>query len=104
VLASASNNHPNQLIVRNGTTSSENVKVRIKATPREDELDGVRLDSMTPGTVREVSPSIGAWLIAERYAVPEMRHEDENDEERLFGGKATRASATDGQRRRSSDR
>jgi hypothetical protein len=49
------------------------VKVRIKKTPDEEELDGVRLDDMQPGTVREVSPSIGAWLVVERYAVPEMR-------------------------------
>ena len=80
------------------------VKVRIKETPREDELDGVRLDGMRPGTVREVSASIGAWLVAERYAVPEMRREADNEEERLFGGKETRASATDGPRRRSTDR
>jgi hypothetical protein len=94
----------NQVIVRNATTSDVNVKVRIKETPREDELDGVRLDSMKPGMVREVSASIAAWLIAERYAVPEMRHEEENEEGRLFGGKETRATATDGPRRRSSDR
>ena len=30
---------------------------------------------MTPGSGREVSPSIGAWLIAERYAEPEMRRD-----------------------------
>ena len=36
-------------------------------------MDGVRLDDMRPGSVREVSPSIGSWLIAERYAEPEMR-------------------------------
>ena len=28
---------------------------------------------MRPGSVREVSPSIGAWLIAQGYAEPEMR-------------------------------
>ena len=49
------------------------MKVRIKKTPDEEELDGVRLDDMQPGAVREVSPSIGAWLVVERYAVPEMR-------------------------------
>jgi len=49
------------------------VKVRIRKTPDEDELDGVRLDDLRPGTVREVSSSIGAWLVTERYAVPEMR-------------------------------
>jgi hypothetical protein len=89
---------------RYATTSDVNVKVRIKETPREDELDGVRLDSMKPGMIREVSASIGAWLIAERYAVPEMRRDDENEEERLFGGKEPKATATDGPRRRSSDR
>jgi hypothetical protein len=49
------------------------VKVRIYKTPALDELDGVRLDDMTPGSVHEVSPSIGAWLVAERCAAPEMR-------------------------------
>ena len=58
------------------------VKVRIIKTPDREELDGVRLDDMKPGAVREVSPSIGSWLIAERYAEPEMRgdihpHEDD---------------------------
>jgi len=58
------------------------VKVRISKTPDLPELDGVRLDDMTPGSVREVSSSIGAWLIAERYAEPEMRadiHAHEED-------------------------
>jgi hypothetical protein len=36
-------------------------------------MDGVRVDDMMPGSVREVSSSIGSWLIAERYAEPEMR-------------------------------
>jgi hypothetical protein len=49
------------------------VKVRIKETPREPELDGIRLDKYVRGDVREVSPSIGSWLIAEGYAEPEMR-------------------------------
>jgi hypothetical protein len=49
------------------------VKVRIKETPREPEVDGVRLDRFQRGDVREVSPSIGSWLIAEGYAEPEMR-------------------------------
>jgi hypothetical protein len=40
-----------------------------------DELDGVRLDDMKAGTVREVSSSIGSWLIAERLAEPEMRRD-----------------------------
>jgi hypothetical protein len=51
------------------------VKVRIRKTPDVEELDGVRLDNMKAGTVREVSPSIGSWLIAERFAETEMRHD-----------------------------
>jgi hypothetical protein len=49
------------------------VKVRIKATPIQPEIDGVRLDTLVPGTIRDVSASIGSWLIAEGYAEPEMR-------------------------------
>jgi hypothetical protein len=30
---------------------------------------------MTPGSIREVSASIGAWLVAERCAEPEMRRD-----------------------------
>ena len=58
-----------------------NVKVRIRKTPDVEELDGVRLDDMKPGAVREVSPSIGAWLVTERYAEPEMRHDVRAHEE-----------------------
>ena len=57
------------------------VMVRIRKTPVEEQLDGVRLDDMVPGSVREVSPSIGAWLIAERYAEPEMRQDVRTHEE-----------------------
>jgi hypothetical protein len=41
-------------------------------------MDGVKLDRLAPGSVRDVSPSIAAWLIAEGYAAPEMRmtHEE----------------------------
>jgi hypothetical protein len=49
------------------------VKVRIRQTPRETEIDGLPLDGFRPGTVRDVSPILGAWLVAERYAEPEMR-------------------------------
>ena len=51
------------------------VKVRIRKTPEIPELDGVRLDGMAPGTIREVSSSIGAWLVAEHYAELEMRRD-----------------------------
>ena len=57
------------------------VKVRITQTPRECELDGVRVDQFERGSVREVSASIGSWLIAEHYAELEMRRapRDETD-------------------------
>ena len=51
------------------------MKVRIRKTPDEEELDGVRLGDMQPGSVREVSSSIGSWLIANHYAEPEMRQD-----------------------------
>lgn len=56
------------------------MKVRIRKTPDVDELDGVRLDDMQPGAIREVSSSIGAWLITERCADVEMRRADPPDD------------------------
>jgi hypothetical protein len=56
------------------------VKVRITQKPREHDLDGVRLDAFIAGMVREVSPLIGAWLVTEGYAVPEMRQTREEDQ------------------------
>src|SRR5437763_818039 len=44
------------------------VKVRIRCTPREHELDGVRLDTLRPGVVREMPHVLASWLVAERYA------------------------------------
>jgi hypothetical protein len=35
--------------------------------------------------VREVSPNIGAWLIVERYAEPEMRRDAQLHEEDFLG-------------------
>ena len=78
------------------------MKVRIKRTPREDELDGVRLDLLQPGMIREVSASVGSWLIAERYAEPEMRRTPEDDE--FSTVKDLRHTANDSPRRRSTDR
>ena len=78
------------------------VKVRISKTPEEEELDGVSLDSMRPGAVREVSPSIGAWLVAERYAVPEMRR-DATAHEEDFLREPDSAGVSDRPRRRRSD-
>ena len=77
------------------------VKVRIKKTPREDELDGVRLDSLQPGMVKEVSASLASWLVAERYAVPEMRRTTDDDAFRT--GEDRRDPANDCPRRRSTD-
>jgi hypothetical protein len=75
------------------------VKVRIKKTPREAELDGIRLDTLSRGEVREVSASIGSWLIAQGYAEPEMRHN--SGEQHGFSGLRDFDLAHD--RRRSSD-
>jgi hypothetical protein len=61
------------------------VKVRIKKKPDEREVDGVNLDRLAPGAVREVSTSLASWLIAEGYAEPEMRNRDRNaDTDRPF--------------------
>ena len=81
----------------------EYVKVRIRKTPREEELDGIRLDSMQPGMVREVSASVGSWLVAERYAEPEMRRTTEDDGF-TAAVKEPVNSAHDCPRRRSTDR
>jgi hypothetical protein len=51
------------------------MKVLIIAEPREHEIDGVNVGLMEPGTLREVSSAIGSWLIAEGYALPEMRQQ-----------------------------
>jgi hypothetical protein len=84
------------------------VKVRIRSTPVETEVDGVRLDTFKPGTVRDVSPILGAWLIAERYADAEMRRSVRNDGEDFSGLKdnatTLQATADDRPRRRSTDR
>ena len=57
------------------------LRVRIKATPKEREIDGVSLKGFHPGEVREVSPLVGSWLIAEEYAEPEMRRPASSDDE-----------------------
>jgi hypothetical protein len=81
------------------------VKVRISKTPDEVELDGVRLDNMRPGTVREVSASIGTWLIAQRYAEPEMRSQRTHEDDFLIKPPATpRDRANHAPHRRSYER
>ena len=77
------------------------MKVRIQRTPREDELDGVRLDCLRPGMVKDVSASVGSWLVAERYAIPEMRRTEDDGFSTV---KDVIDSASDSPRRRSSDR
>lgn len=49
------------------------MRVRIIQTPLETEVDGVKLDALTPGVTGEFSPSVGSWLIAKGYGQPEMR-------------------------------
>jgi nicotinic acid phosphoribosyltransferase len=79
------------------------VKVKILEKPKEAEIDGVRLDSYQRGEIREVSSSVGAWLIANRYADPEMRRSSENDDGTFSGVKDARDQSNDHPRRRSSD-
>ena len=52
------------------------MRVRIRTTPVEREMDGVKLDRLAPGAVRDVSTSLAQWLIVEGYAEPEMRSVD----------------------------
>lgn len=65
----------------------------------------MRLDGFMPGTVRDVSAILGAWLVAERYAEPEMRRgvggdlENSSDVEEW----TTQVSDPDRPRRRSDD-
>jgi hypothetical protein len=82
------------------------VRVRIIAQPDRLEVDGVRLESLVPGQVREVSASVGAWLIAEGFAVLEMRHErvEEFFDPRPPAASANDAPAYTGRRRRRTDR
>jgi len=61
------------------------VKVRIQQTPGEKEIDGVRLDNFEAGTVRVVSPSVGAWLIAQGYAELEMRSQPTTEDKERVG-------------------
>ena len=81
------------------------MKVRISKTPALDELDGVRLDDMEPGTVREVSPSIGAWLVVERCAEPEMRQNVRpHEEDFLSDQNADTGNRLSGPHRRADER
>jgi hypothetical protein len=78
------------------------VKVRIKSRPAVEEIDGVDLRGMEPGSVREVSASTAAWLVAEGYALPEMRHEPTERERRHKNGPALPPNVAHDRRRRRS--
>ena len=81
------------------------MRVRITRKPLEREIDGVGLDRMTPGGVREVSSTMAAWLIAEGYAAPEMRRDARDESQEFAGAKSPLSHAPDSRRRRrSSDR
>jgi hypothetical protein len=84
------------------------VKVRIKATLPEREIEGIKLDHLDPGMVREVSSAIGAWLMAEGYAVLEMRNSAQQDQRKqshtkkqLYGFKDRRHAVHDRRSRES---
>ena len=76
------------------------MKVRISKTPVQREIDGVRLDRLRPGSVREVSSSLATWLIVEGYAEPEMRRVPRDSDVAIVGGSDELSFAND--RRRSS--
>jgi hypothetical protein len=81
------------------------VRVRIRLAPSEPEIDGVRLDNLVPGMVREVSASVGSWLIAQGYAVPEMRAQRDRFSTSLNSPeRATAADRRPMSRRRRGDR
>ena len=57
------------------------MRVRIVRKPVERELDGLKLDGFVPGLVVDVTPAIAVWLIAQEYAVVEMRLSTPDDGE-----------------------
>ena len=61
-------------------TKGRGVRVRITVRPHERDIEGMSLDTLRPGSVCDVSPSIGSWLIVKGYAYPEMRRVPEDDE------------------------
>jgi len=75
------------------------MKVRISRTPVQREIDGVRLDRLRPGSVREVSSSLATWLIVEGYAEPEMRRVPRDSDVGIFGGSDELSFANDRRRR-----
>jgi len=65
----------------------------------EREIDGVRLDRLRPGSVREVSSSLATWLIVEGYAELEMRRVPRDSDIGTFGGSNGMAVGNDRRRR-----
>ncbi len=79
------------------------MKVRIVRTPREREIDGVKLAPLAPGTVRNFSSSVGSWLIAAGYGEPEMR-DGETQQYAAIAHARTPPAGPRKPRRRSTDR
>jgi hypothetical protein len=75
------------------------MKVRISKTPVQREVDGVRLDRLRPGSVREVPSSLATWLIVEGYAEPEMRRVPRDSDMGIVGGSNEFSFAHDRRRR-----
>jgi hypothetical protein len=65
------------------------LRVRIRKTPIEKEMDGIELDRLTPGRVCDVSPSLGSWLLAEEYAALEMRASATTEDNGFMTGRGT---------------
>ena len=65
----------------------------------EREIDGVRLDRLRPGSVREVSSSLATWLIVEGYAELEMRRVPRDSDIGTFGGSNGMVVGNDRRRR-----
>ena len=76
------------------------VKVRIRKTPVELEVDGVKLDRLTPGAIRDMSASVASWLIVEGYAEPEMRRTAGEYEHAEVAGAAPQFDMAHDRRRR----
>jgi hypothetical protein len=76
------------------------VKVRIRKTPVEPEVDGIKLDRLAPGAVRDMSASLASWLIVEGYAEPEMRRTAGDFEHREVADVAPEFDMANDRRRR----
>ena len=66
-------------------------------------VPNLHLDGLARGNVREVSSSVGSWLIAQGYAEPEMRQQSGEENQDLAGIRRPRDMAHDRPHRRSTD-